>query len=196
MKINSSNISNINGFKQIKEEKEVKSQVSENRQLASKDAANSMRAYVLSKQNISFGRKIEEHRSWGATVQQTNSDGSQNVDFKVWAPKAAKVLVEIRDPKDKVSLTDDEFKAEHLKDKWAGDWHIDAKTDDGKSTFVELQRGKDGVFSGNSDIPYSNGMYRYVLQDADGNTISKTKDPVAKAQPHIFSWSQVYDNKQ
>ena len=77
MKINSSNISNINGFKQIKEEKEVKSQVSENRQLASKDAANSMRAYVLPKQNISFGRKIEEHRSWGATVQQTNSDGSQ-----------------------------------------------------------------------------------------------------------------------
>lgn len=197
MKIDVSNLKNIQQLQAKSAQKTEKKEVEyENRELASKDAANSMRAYTVPNSQVSFGKKIEEHRSWGATVQQTNEDGSQSVGFKVWAPKAAKVLVEIRDPKDKVSLTDEQYKAEHLKDKWAGDWHVDADSDDGKSTFVELQRGKDGVFAGQSDIPYSNGMYRYVLQDADGNTISKTKDPVAKAQPHIFSWSQIYDNNQ
>ncbi len=193
-------ITKINDLKKI-QHAEAKKTIRDNvfvgeKELASKDASQSMRAYFAPKTQVSFGKRIEDHRSWGATVKGTAQDGSQAVDFKVWAPKASKVLVEIRNPKDKVSLTEEQFKAEHLKDKWAGDWHIDAKTDDGKSAFVELQRGKDGVFSGNSTIPYSNGMYRYVLQDADGNTISKTKDPVAKAQPHIFSWSQIYDNNQ
>ena len=197
LKINSSNINNL---KQLQPETVKKTEISkqeyEQKDLASSDAAKSMRAYVIPSNQVSFGKRIEEHRSWGATVKETAKDGSQNVDFKVWAPKAAKVLVEVRNPKDKVSLTDDEFKAEHLKDKWAGDWHVDANSDDGKSTFVELKKGKDGIFTGESKLPYSNGMYRYVLQDANGNTISKTKDPVAKAQPHIFSWSQIYDNSQ
>ena len=197
LKINSSNINNL---KQLQPETVKKTEISkqeyEQKDLASSDAAKSMRAYVIPSNQVSFGKRIEEHRSWGATVKETAKDGSQNVDFKVWAPKAAKVLVEVRNPKDKVSLTDDEFKAEHLKDKWAGDWHVDANSDDGKSTFVELKKGKDGIFTGESKLPYSNGMYRYVLQDANGNTVSKTKDPVAKAQPHIFSWSQIYDNSQ
>lgn len=168
----------------------------EQKELASSVASQSMRVYFAPQTQVSFGKRIEEHRSWGATVNETAKDGSQSVCFKVWAPKADKVLVEVRNPKDKVSLSNEQFKAEHLKDKWAGDWHVDAKTDDGKSTFVELKKSENGVFTGNSDIPYSNGMYRYILQDKEGNTISKTKDPVAKAQPHIFSWSQIYDNNQ
>ncbi|MBQ2644729.1 alpha amylase C-terminal domain-containing protein [bacterium] len=168
----------------------------ENRELASKEAATSIKAYSITNNQISFGKKIEEHRSWGANVQNTNTDGSQQVSFKIWAPKASKVLVEVRNPEDKVSLTEEEFKAEHLKDKWAGDWHIDADSDDGKSVFIELEKSSNGVYQGTSDIPFSNGMYRYILQDNNGQTISKTKDPVAKAQPHIFSWSQIYDNNQ
>lgn len=197
LKINTSNISKL---KQIQTETTQKTekpkQEYEQKDLASSDVAKSMRAYVIPAKQLSFGKRIEEHRSWGATVKETSQDGSQAVDFKVWAPKAAKVLVEVRNPQDKVALTDEQFKAEHLKDKWAGDWHIDAFSDDGKSTFVELKKGKDGIFTGESKLPYSNGMYRYVLEDANGNTISKTKDPVAKAQPHIFSWSQIYDNNQ
>lgn len=198
VEIKSSSLNNIK--KMIQSNTALKTDKKEHdyvqKELASTDAASSMRAYVLPNQQISFGKRIEEHRSWGANVKETAKDGSQTVDFKVWAPKAAKVLVELRDPNDKVSLTDDQFKAEHLKDKWAGDWHVDADSDDGKSTFIELQKGKDGIFEGGAKLPYSNGMYRYVLQDADGKTISKTKDPVAKAQPHIFSWSQIYDNNQ
>ena len=194
MKIESSKI-NITNIKNISQEKvEVNPTVREDKQIASKEAATGLRAYMTSQ--VSFGKKIEDHRSWGATVQNTNADGSQNVGFKVWAPKADKVFVEVRNPKDKVSLTDEQYKAQHLKDKWAGDWHIDSDSNDGKSTFIVLKRGKDGVYSAQSDIPYSNGMYRFVLQDKDGNVITKTKDPVSKAQPHIFSWSQIYDHNQ
>lgn len=198
LEIKSTNLTNLIQFKSKETDKtEEKQTVTENRELASKDAAASLRAYAVpGSQKVSFGKKIEDHRSWGANVKTTNPDGSQDVGFKVWAPKAAKVLVEIRDPKDKVALTDEQFKAEHLKDKWVGDWHVDADSDDGKSIFVELQKGADGVYTGDSNIPFSNGMYRYVLQDNNGNTISKTKDPVAKAQPHIFSWSQIYDHNQ
>lgn len=197
MEIKSTNLNNLLKFKPNNTDKtEEKAIETENRELASKEAAKGMRAYAVPGKQVSFGKRIEEHRSWGANVEETKKDGSQTVGFKVWAPKAAKVLVEIRDPKDTVSLTDEQFKAEHLKDKWAGDWHIDADSDDGKSVFVELERSENGVYTGKSDLPFSNGMYRYILQDENGNVISKTKDPVAKAQPHIFSWSQIYDHKQ
>lgn len=198
MLINNSNVNQISknhsdsGVKDV-EKKAV--QTYEQHDLADAKAGSSMRAYVLPKQQISFGKRIENHRSWGATVQDTTQDGSQTVNFKVWAPKAQKLLVEVRNPEDKVALNDEQFKAEHLKDDWAGDWHLDSDSDDGKSTFIELERDSEGVFEGIADIPYSNAMYRYILQDSEGNVLSKTKDPVAKAQPHIFSWSQVYDNK-
>lgn len=199
MLINNSNMGPINknqidsGVKTA----EVKAaQTYEQHDLADAKTASSMKAYVLPKQQISFGKRIENHRSWGANVENTADDGSQTVNFKVWAPKAQKLIVEVRNPEDKISLTDDQFKAEHLKDKWAGDWHLDTKTDDDKSTFIELTRNPEGVFEGHAGLPYSNGMYRYILQDENGNTISKTKDPVAKAQPHIFSWSQIYDNSE
>jgi 1,4-alpha-glucan branching enzyme len=196
LKIEISKLTNVQSSKTNKTEEKQSSVISENRELASKEAASGLKAYVLKPQNLSFGKRIEEHRSWGANVEETNSDGSQTVDFKVWAPKAAKVLVEVRNPQDVVALTDEQYNAEHLKDKWAGEWHLDSNSDDGKSTFVELSKTKDGTFSGKSVIPYSKGMYRYILQDENGNTITKTKDPVAKAQPHIFSWSQIYDQKQ
>ena len=194
LKIEASKIKNFNTIQPKATEKSNVATREQDKEVAGKQASSSIRAYVSSQ--VSFGKRIEEHRSWGATVKETAKDGSQTVDFKVWAPKADKVLVEIRDPKDKVSLTDEQFKAEHLKDKWAGDWHINANSNDGKSTFVELKKGKDGVYSSEAKLPFSNGMYRYVLQDKNGNTISQTKDPVAKAQPHIFSWSQIYDNSQ
>lgn len=198
MNINNINLKEFSPLKKttVEEKKKKPEDVSvEQKSVTSKEAASVLRAYNVRNQ-VSFGKRIEDHRSWGATVKETSKDGSQQVGFKVWAPKADKVLVEVRDPKDKVALTDEQFKAEQLKDKWAGDWHLDADSDDGKSVFVELKKGKDGIFTSETNLPFSNGMYRYVLQDKDGNTISKTKDPVAKAQPHIFSWSQIYDQNQ
>ena len=177
-----------------KKEDEAVAVLSNDKHVASKEAAQGLRSYFAGNM-ISFGKKLEEHRSWGATVESTNPNGSQTVGFKVWAPNAEKVLVEIRNPKYKVSLTNEQRKEHHLKDKWAGDWHIDADSDDGKSIYIALNPDKNNVFTGTTDLPYADGMYRYILQDKDGNTISKTKDPVAKAQPHIFSWSQIYDEK-
>ena len=191
-RVNTENISYTSSVKKKDEQVDI---ISNDKHVASKEAAQSLRAYSIPNQ-ISFGKKIEEHRSWGATVENTNDDGSQSVGFKVWAPNAAKVVVEVRNPQDMVSLTDEQRQAHHIKDEWAADWHVDADSNDGKSTFVSLKAGKDGVFQGQTDLPYSSGMYRYILQDKDGNVISQTKDPVAKAQPHIFSWSQIYDEKE
>ena len=163
--------------------------------LMSKTASDCIKSYANVSQ-VSFGKKLEDHRSWGANVIQTKEDGSQKVSFKLWAPKATKVYVEIRDVKDKVFLSDEQFKEEKLKDKWAGDWHLQADADDNKSTIVPMEMTKDGVFTTTVKLPYSNGMYRYILEDKNGRIITKTKDPVAKAQPHIFSWSQIYDNNE
>lgn len=157
-------------------------------------AGKALKSYTLAGKKISFGKRLEEHESWGANVKETAKDGSQQVTFKVWAPKAHTVTVEIRNPKDKISLTPAKMRAEHLQNSWAGDWNLDADGDDGKSTFVELNKGRNGVFTGEAKIPYSNGMYRYVLKDSNGKVTAKTKDPVSRAQMHIFSWSQIYDN--
>ena len=195
MKINSGkSINNDNLLKSAQKKEETTKVISDDKYVASKEAAQGLKAYALRNQ-VNFGKRIEEHRSWGATVENTKSDGSQTVGFKVWAPNAARVVVEIRNPKDKISLTDKQRERYKLKDEWAGDWHVNADSNDGKSNFVTLNPGKDNIFTGKVDLPYSNGMYRYLLQDKDGNVISQTKDPVSKAQPHIFSWSQVYDEK-
>lgn len=198
MKINSGKPVNndglINNKTGQKKENETVAVLSDDKHVASKEASQSLRSYFTSSQ-ISFGKKIEEHRSWGATVKNTNENGSQTVDFKVWAPNAARVIVEVRNPDDKVALTDKQRKEHHLKDKWAGDWHVDANSNDGKSIYIVLNPEKNNVFTNTANIPFSDGMYRYIIQGKDGKTISQTKDPVAKAQPHIFSWSQIYDEK-
>ncbi len=164
-------------------------------QVISKSGAKCMQSYAIPDNQISFGKRIENHRSWGANVEKTDADGVQTVNFKVWAPYADKVVVEVRNPEDVVSLTPEQRKDKHLKDNWAGNWHVDADVNDDKSIIIPLEKCKDNVFKAGAEIPFPNGMYRYILLDKDDKVISKTKDPVAKAQPHIFSWSQIYDEK-
>ncbi len=185
----------INKNTDVKKEKAESVEYKSSKELVSKVASDCIRNYSSVSQ-VSFGKRLDDHRSWGANVIKTNDDGSQSVSFKLWAPKADKVFVEIRNSKDKVSLTETQFASEKLKDKWAGDWHLQARTNDGKSTVVQMQKMNDGVFKTTAHLPYSNGMYRYILEDEYGQVISQTKDPVAKAQPHIFSWSQIYDNNE
>ncbi|MFA6989065.1 MAG: alpha amylase C-terminal domain-containing protein [Candidatus Gastranaerophilaceae bacterium] len=159
--------------------------------------AQNLQAYHLVKPaKISFGKRMEEHRSWGANIVD-NSDPNQPVTkFKVWAPYADEVIAEIRNPKDIVSLTEEEFKKEGLRptDKWVGVWHTSAKTDDEKSTFIALKKSDNGTFETTEKLLYPNGMYRYILKK-DGKEYAKVKDPVSKCQPHIFSWSQVYNQQ-
>lgn len=184
-----------NNTEKIKKNSQIQVNNQYNKDLMSKVTSDCIKNYSKVSQ-ISFGKSIEDHRSWGANVIRTNDDGSQTVTFKLWAPKANKVFLEIRNPKDKVALSEIQFKDEKLKDKWAGDWHLQSRSNDGKSIIVPMQRNKDGVFKTTEHIPYLNGMYRFILKDEYNQIISQTKDPVAKAQPHIFSWSQVYDNNE
>ncbi|MCK7467635.1 MAG: hypothetical protein MZU91_05570 [Desulfosudis oleivorans] len=67
------------------------------------------------------------------------------------------------------------------------------ETDDGKSRFIKLKQDPDkpGVSLQLQPTARHGDMYRYVLDNK-----TKANDPCSKCQPHIFSWSQVYDNKQ
>lgn len=169
--------------------------IPKNTENISKESSECIKNYA-SAINISFGFGIKSHRLAGTNVLKNNPDGSQNVSFSLWAPKAYSVEVEIRNPQDKVSLTPLQFKNERLKDKWAGEWNLDSKTDDDKSQIIQMSLIGDGEFKKTVKIPYHNAMYRFILKDKNGKIITKTKDPVSKAQLHIFSWSQVYDNNE
>ncbi|MDD3150056.1 MAG: alpha amylase C-terminal domain-containing protein [Candidatus Gastranaerophilales bacterium] len=160
---------------------------------------NKLNIHQISPSTLSFGKKTEEHRSWGANILSSSEDGSQMLKFKLWAPYIDKVVVELRNPVDIVELDKKTAKEKNLRqtDDWATKWHIDAKAEDEKSKFVEMQPvDGNGTFQAVIKVPYQNAMYRYILKDKDNNTICSVKDPFSKAQKHIFSWSQVYNNDE
>lgn len=112
-------------------------------------------------------------------------------EFCVWAPFVEKMYVEIRPSKHLVINEDVEF-SEH----WTKMWHIDAKTDDKKSVIIELKKDEDNCFRGTTPKwKVINGdMYRFILEK---NGVKKySKDPRSICQPHIFSWSKLYDNNR
>ena len=108
----------INKNTDVKKEKAESVEYKSSKELVSKVASDCIRNYSSVSQ-VSFGKRLDDHRSWGANVIKTNDDGSQSVSFKLWAPKADKVFVESRNSKDKVSLTETQFVSEKLKDKWS-----------------------------------------------------------------------------
>lgn len=138
-----------------------------------------------------------EYKS-GINTYNTNSVrelSGGRFEFSVWAPYAQEVFVEIRSPKYKVR--NDET---NLPDEWAKIWHVEAKTDDGKSFILPLKKDEDGVFKGvapRGKVLWGY-MYRFILKkNIDGQDVFQfRKDPRAICQPHIYSWSKIYNNKR
>jgi 1,4-alpha-glucan branching enzyme len=176
-------------------------------------SALNLKAYHLTRiGNISFGRTTEEHKSWGATVKP---DGS--VSFKVWAPygilphdndyerqeknddysnektvKIEKIFVEAR-PSSKEFMNQDHGFINIEKNQSGKIKNITSAN--AQSTVIELKKGNNGIYEGNSFQIKDGYDYRYIIAYEDGQVIGR-KDPQAKRQKHISSWSTVYDHNK
>jgi 1,4-alpha-glucan branching enzyme len=139
----------------------------------------SLRDYYLnSVKNISFGRSMDEHRSFGATVQE---DGS--VKFKIWASNSNE---------DKMFVEVVNSQSEFLKD-YEGDSPKD-------SILIKLKHIGNGFFETdpeqkNNFVAKKGSIYRFVFTDKQGNE-HKCKDICSKSQPYDSGgWSQVVEEK-
>lgn len=154
---------------------------------------SNLQAYHLaSLPKISFGRRLTEHKSWGANVVK-NKAGNDSTKFKVWAQNSDRVFVEIRPKSKNESLTQEEGFIKIEKDQ--NGKLIDIVPSDEKSEVIELEKQPRGIFEGISKNAKTGNEYRYLLVDKDGN-IKGRKDPYAKQQNHVGSWSTIYDHDE
>lgn len=163
------------------------------------------KAMFLSKpsKNVSFGRALVDHASWGANV---TSDGK--VTFKVWAPYADSIKLLVRDQNGPAPITDhteEEIKEILKNNSHCGEWEY--KQDDvrankwnylfgkpEKSKTVEMKQTQPGVFEISMEGVKAGDMYKFVLQK--GSREVNVKDPRSKSQPNdINGWSQVVNEQ-
>ncbi|MEW5819270.1 MAG: alpha amylase C-terminal domain-containing protein [Cyanobacteriota bacterium] len=195
---------------QLDRQKEAKQNISfsSNTILTDKKAnisLNNLQAYYLTgKSQVSFGRKLQEHMEWGATVLP---DGK--VKFKVWAPYAESIKLEVRSkdgPSPKSDHTTYEINQILDKNRTCGDWAYKLKEiaknewlylfgKPEKATTVEMEKNDSGVFEVVVDSAKAGDMYRYVITKSDPNRREVAlKDPRSQSQPFdINGWSQVQD---
>jgi 1,4-alpha-glucan branching enzyme len=176
-------------------------------QLTKPDLA-SLQATYLSKQSaVSFGRKLEEHFSWGANVNQNGK-----VSFKIWAPYAQKVSLEVRSKdnppvkdhtKEEIDTivsqyrSDNKFENHKLDEIRKNDWaYYYGKAENANHT-SELANKGDGVYEITIDTAKPGDMYRFVLhKNINGKEVKvPIKDPVSKSQPFdTHGWSEIIDD--
>jgi 1,4-alpha-glucan branching enzyme len=146
--------------------------------------------------NVSFGYAERTHKALGARIVK-KADGTYQSIFRVWAPYAKKIQLEVRDAAAKLVSTVAGISEESRL------WNINTPTpDDGKTTVLNPAKIKgNNIFEfvlPLATLPAAGLMYRYAVThtDAEGNETAPTylKDPVSNAQDHIFSWSRVYNH--
>lgn len=161
--------------------------------------------FLPQKNKISFGRKLEDHMSYGANVLPNGK-----VSFKVWGPNIDTLKVHVRS-KDGQTPRDDHTSEEKVaifeqKNKTCGEWVY--KTEEvafnkwhylyGKEENAHVEVMKKDPKTGYHEIILDNvkpgDMYKFVSFDKDGNELKSLKDPRSKSQPFdIHGWSEVYD---
>jgi 1,4-alpha-glucan branching enzyme len=174
---------------------------------------NNLQATFLTRPStISFGRKLEEHFSWGANVLP---DGK--VSFKIWAPYAESVKLEVRDKNTppQNDHTNEEanqivmqfrsndpdaaknfqnYKVDELKqNKWM--YHF-GKEENAKKV-ITLENKGNGIFEAITDGVNPGDMYRFKLhKNVNGQKqVVPIKDPATKSQPFdTHGWSEVIDD--
>lgn len=167
-----------------------------------KPNAENLKAIYLNKATkVSFGRKTEEHMSWGANVLP---DGK--VSFKIWAPYAESVRLEVRDinnppiedhNESEIKTIVDKFKDYKLDEIKANKWFYEFGKKENANNLVELRKNNNGVFEIVTDGVQPGNMYRFVLtKNVNGRNIEVSiKDPYSKSQPFdTHGWSQVVDD--
>lgn len=210
-RLNSLRINNVafkSSFKEskIQQQEAFSSGLQGAQSLNSSMTANNLKAYFLTKSpNVSFGRKLDEHMSWGANVLPNGK-----VSFKVWAPHADSIQLEVR-PKDgptpKSDHTDAEVDEILNQYKMSGDWvnnipklkknpwlYMFGKPE--KASTVEMEKKPGGIYEITLDGVNTGDMYRYVVTKDQGSRIVPLKDPRSKSQPFdITGWSQVVNEQ-
>lgn len=138
--------------------------------------------------NISFGRLLSEHQSWGATI---NKNGT--VNFKLFTyPDTKRVYVEIFNTDNPSQCKD--VKSRPVKaGKSIFSNNFTVRPADSKSTLFELENKGNGIFTTeNISTDTTNAFYRYVIV-RNTDDIRLVKDPYAKEQPHIMGWSKIHN---
>ena len=138
--------------------------------------------------NISFGRMISEHKSWGATINQNGS-----VNFKLFTyPDAHHVYVEVMNTDNPDECKDVKQRPIKAGKSLFSD-NFSVKPQDRKSTIIEMENKGNGVFTAeNISTDTSNAFYRYIIVK-NSDDIRIVKDPYAKEQPSIMGWSKIYN---
>lgn len=138
--------------------------------------------------NISFGRLLSEHQSWGATI---NKNGS--VNFKLFTyPDAKHVYVEIFNTDNPSECKDVKSRPVKPSRSIFSD-NFTVKPADRKSTIFELENKGSGIFTTeNISTDTTNAYYRYIIVK-NSDDIRLVKDPYAKEQPHIMGWSKIHN---
>ncbi len=142
---------------------------------------------------VSFGRSLEEHRSWGAYVDPV----TKNVNFKTHSFHGAEpvqaVYVEIRKPEKYNEKNPDQKFENTIKNSLGQDGK--PVTYQENSKLIRLKDRGEGVFETNvpADEVKPGDQYRFVIVYSDGY-VKAVKDPYSNKQEGIFSWSTVMDH--
>ncbi len=139
--------------------------------------------------NVSFGRALSEHQSWGVTVNK----GNRTVNFKLFTyPETEKVYVELLQTDDPDECKDINDRGINIhKGRSYNDFYI--KSEDRRSKIYELEKQDFGVFTlKNVPARLDNTFYRFIIAKNE-NDIRIVKDPYSKEQPSILGWSKIHN---
>lgn len=152
----------------------------------------------LHRNQISFGRSWEEHKSWGATL---NPDGTTNFKFFTY-PDTKKVYIEIlNDPKSKEGIENVWKRGFAVQRGDTQDYDPSKEVSeitpiDSKSEIFELERKKDAGGEYFHKLGVKNlsagQYYRIILVDSKNDTHA-VKDPYSTEQKQVMSWSTIHD---
>lgn len=145
----------------------------------------------LYKNQISFGRTLEEHNSWGVTI---NDNGGMN--FKTYTyPDAKKVYVEVLKNPNKENINEISKRALDVKRNAENADVLSISPINKNSEIFELNNLGNGIFSKENIKNLSSGQpYRLIIVDKNNN-IENVKDPYSKEQRQIKSWSIIHNQK-
>ncbi|EKE03460.1 MAG: Malto-oligosyltrehalose trehalohydrolase [uncultured bacterium] len=150
--------------------------------------ASALKAYNLAKPavQVSFGRALEDHLSYGANYLD---NGKTN--FKVMAPKAQSMFLEVVKKED---ISPDKDLRQGSDKEFYWNYEADPTV---KSRTIEMPQVKKGIFEVVVDDVNPGDVYRFVIngKEVDGKIQGiKRKDPSSKSVFDAVGWSEVVND--
>lgn len=179
----------INSIKVSSYPNAIKGKRTENNKNLAENKTSAPMLYGYKPFNVSFGRMLSEHQSWGATVNPSN----RTVNFKLFTyPETERVYVELlsTDAPDECKDINERGINIH-KGATYNDFAV--KPEDRRSKIYQLEKQDFGVFTmKNVPARLDNTFYRFIIVKNE-NDIRIVKDPYSKEQPSIMGWSKIHN---